>query len=93
MHLQVDNEFRQVKIKVLNYENNIEMFTSSVRGGKAFGAAQKTRELKSRMTKLNALKVKVTPTKIITTSSENMNSVQNEKYGLSPNEMEKILIR
>ena len=93
MHLQVDNEFQQAKIKVLNYENNIEMFTSSVRGGKAFGAAQKTRELKSRMAKLNALKVKVTPTKIITTSSENMNSVLNEKYGLSPNEMEKILIR
>ena len=33
--------------------------------------------------------MKVTPTKIITTSPENMNSVLNEKYGLSPIEIEK----
>ena len=34
MRLQVDNEFRQAKIKDLNDEDNVEMFTSSVRGGK-----------------------------------------------------------
>ena len=39
------------------------MFTSSVRGGKAFAAEQKMRELKSRTAKLNALKMKVIPTK------------------------------
>ena len=33
--------------------------------------------------------MKVTPTKIITASSENMNSVLNEKCRLSPDEMEK----
>ena len=33
MRLQVDNEFQQVKIKDLNDQNNVEMFTSSVRGG------------------------------------------------------------
>ena len=60
-----------------------------MRGVKAFATEQKIRELKSRIAKLNALKMKVTPTKIITTSSENMNSVLNEKYGLSPNEIEK----
>ena len=31
MTLQVDNEFQQVKIKDLNDENNVEIFTSSVR--------------------------------------------------------------
>ena len=36
MSLQVDNEFQQVKIKDLKNENNVDMFTSSVRGGKAF---------------------------------------------------------
>ena len=36
MRLQVDNEFQQVTIKDLNNESNVEMFTSSVRGGKAF---------------------------------------------------------
>ena len=38
--------------------------------------------------------MKVTPTKIIQkyiNSSENMNRVLNEKYGLSPNEIEKSL--
>ena len=38
MRLQVDNELQQVKIKDLNDENNVEMFTSSVKGGKAFTA-------------------------------------------------------
>ena len=32
MRLQIDAEFQQVKIKSLNDENNIEMFTSSLRG-------------------------------------------------------------
>ena len=49
MHLQVDNEFQQLKIKDLNDENNVEMFMSSVRGGKTFAAEQKKRELKSRI--------------------------------------------
>ena len=38
MRFQVDNEFQQVKIKYLNYENKVEMLTSLVRGGKAFAA-------------------------------------------------------
>ena len=63
MRLQVDNEFQQVKIKDLNDENNVEMFTTSVRGGKAFAAEQKFRELKSRTLKLNAQKLKISPTK------------------------------
>ena len=56
MRLQVDIEFQQVKIKDLNDENNVKMFTSSVRGGKAFTAGQKIRELKSKIAKLNAQK-------------------------------------
>ena len=89
MHLQVDNEFQQVKIKDLNEQNHVEMFSTAVRGGKAFAAEQKIRELKSRVAKLNALKVKVTPTKIILSSVENMNNVVSKKYGISPNNIEK----
>ena len=70
-------------------KNNIETFASSVRGGKAFAAEQKIIELKSRIAKSNALKLKVPPTKIITTSTKNMNSVLNEKIGISPNDAEK----
>ena len=65
------------------------MFISPVRGGKAFAAEQKIQELKSRIAKLNALKMKVSPTKIITTSSENMKSLLNKIYRLSPNQIEK----
>ena len=46
MRLQVDNEFQQVQIKDLNEKNNIEMFTSSMRGGKAFAAEQKNKRIK-----------------------------------------------
>ena len=58
-------------------------------GGEAFAAEQKIRELKSRIAKLNALKVKVTPTKIVLTSADNMNTVLHEKYGLHPNDIER----
>ena len=83
------HEFQQVKIKDLNGENNVEMFTASVRGVKAFAAEQKIRELKGRVAKLNAQKLNISPTKIISSSESNMNSVQSEKDGLSPDEIEK----
>ena len=70
-------------------KNNVEMFTISVRGGKAFAAEQKNRELKIRIWKLNTQKLKIPPTKIILSSADNMNSVQREKYCLSPDEIEK----
>ena len=72
MRLQVDNEFLQVKVKDFNNENNVEMFTSSVRGGKAFAAEQKIRQLKTRILKLNAEKLKINPTKIIQNSALNI---------------------
>ena len=87
MRLQIDNEFQQVKIKSLNDENNVEMFTSSVRGGKAFVAEQKLRELKARVSKLNAQKLKIAPTKIVPNSALNMNLMKIVKYGLSPEEI------
>ena len=89
MRLQVDNKFQQVKLKDLNYQNNVEMFTSSVRGRKAFAAEKKIRELKTRISKLNAQKRKISPTKIILKSANNMNKIKSEKYGLSPKEIEK----
>ena len=65
MRLQVDNEFLQVKIKDLNDQNSVEMFTTSVRGGKAFAAEQKIRELTTRISKINAQKLKIAPSKVI----------------------------
>ena len=89
IRLQVDNEFQPVKIKDLNEMNNVEMFTTSIRGGKAFAAEQKIRELKTRISKLNAQKAKISPTKIILNSAINMNNIPSKKYGLIPEEIEK----
>ena len=78
-----------VKIKDLNDQNNVEMFTTSARGGKAFAAEHKIRELMTRISKSNVQKLKISPIKININSANNMNSVQSEKYGLSPEEIEK----
>ena len=88
MTLQVDNEFQQVKIKNLNDINNVEMFTSAVKGGKAFAGEQKIRELKTRIAKINVQKLKISPTKIIEMSTANMNLSPSKKYGLAPVEIE-----
>ena len=88
MKLQFDNEFQQVKLKDLNDENNVDMFTTAVRGWKAFAAEQKTRELKTRIAKLNAQKLKITPTNIILNSAQNMNNMESGNNGFSPEEIE-----
>ena len=41
----------------------------------------------TRISKSNAQKLKISPTKIILNSANNMNNVQSEKYGLSPQEI------
>ena len=79
MRIQVDNEFHQVKIKDLNDENNVKIFTTAVRGGKAFAAEQKIRELKTRISKFNTQKLKISPVKIIPGSTANMNLKKNLK--------------
>ena len=69
------------------------MFTTSIKGGKAFAAEQKIKELKSRIAKLKAIsnknKAKIPPATIIRQSAENMNNVKIQKYGMSPNDIEK----
>ena len=44
MRLQVNLEFQQNKIKKLNQKYNVEMFSTKIRGGKAFAAKQKIRK-------------------------------------------------
>ena len=88
MRLQVNNEFQQIKIYDLNDQNNVEMFSTSIRGRKVFAAEQKIRVLKTRVAKLIIQKLKMSTTKIILKSASNMNNVLSEKYGLSPEEIE-----
>ena len=89
MILQVDQEFQQVKIKDLNELNNVTMFSTSLRGGKAFAAEQKIRELKTRIAKLKSQKLKISHKKIIEILRANMNIRLSAKYGFSPKELEK----
>ena len=89
----MDNEFQQVKIKDSNDRYNVTIFTTSIRGGKAFATKQKIRERKRRKVKLKAIsdksKAKIPPTTIIRQSIENVNNVKSKKYGISPNDIEK----
>ena len=65
MWVQVDNEFQQVKIKELNEMNNIKIFPTNVRETKKQrnAAEQKIRELKTRISKVNAQKLKISSKK------------------------------
>ena len=44
--LQIVQEFKQRKIEELNKKRDVEMYSTHLRGGKAFAAEQKIRELK-----------------------------------------------
>ena len=46
MKLQTDQEFKQRNREELNKKFNVEMYRIHLRGGKAFAAEQKIRELK-----------------------------------------------
>ena len=88
MKLQVDQELQQQKIKDLNKQNNVKIFSTSLRGGKAFAAEQKIGKLKTRISKLKDQNLKITPNKIIEISTKNMNIQPSKKYGISPDEVE-----
>ena len=93
MRLQTDQEFQQNEIKKINLKYNVEMFSTRVRGGKAFAAEQKIRELKKVIFKTkNAYKLskkKNKNKKIIQKAVENLNKTNSEKYGLPPEVIER----
>ena len=72
VRLQVDSEFQQVKIKDLNDENNVEMFTSSVSGETKHSLLSKKYENSN----LSASKLKIAPKNIILNSAMNMNNLK-----------------
>ena len=80
MRLQTDLEFQQNEIKKLNKKHNVEMFSTRVRGGKAFAAEQKTREFKKLLLKTKNLykkeKKKLKPNEIIKKVTTNMNKTK-----------------
>ena len=92
--LQTDLEFEQKKIFALNKKYNVDMFSTAVRGGKAFAAEQKFRGLKKRLSRLLVLqrnsKTKLkSPNIPIQKAVENMNSLPTAKYAVEPDKIEK----
>ena len=92
MRLQTEQGFKQRKFFDLNKKYSVEMLSTAVRGGKAFAAEQKWRELKRRRSKLKAiekkLSKKINPNQVITKSVEKMNSLAKAKYKQVRNDIE-----
>ena len=92
MTLQTDLEFKQNAIKKLNKEFDVDMFHSKVRGGEAFAAEQKIRELKKILLKITPFVKsggkRIKPNQLIKKAVENMNETASTKYGVSPESVE-----
>ena len=92
MRLQTDLEFQQNEIKKLNKKFNIEMFSTNVRGGKAFAAEQNIRDLKKLLLKSKNIdkrnKKKINPKKLIEKATNNLNKTATQKYGIEPETVE-----
>ena len=82
-------EFQKNDIKELSKKFNVEIFSTKIRGGKAFAAELKIRELKKGMSKRNLINSKMAPNKLISKPTVNINEVESAKYGLSPNCIER----
>ena len=93
MRLQVDLEFQQNKIKELNRKYNVDMFSTTTRGGKAFAAEQKIREFKKILFRIKKtykrLNKRLNSAKLIKNAVQNMNNTKSIKYGLEPETIEK----
>ena len=87
MRLQTDLEFFQKNIKKLNEKYNVDMFSTKLRGEKAFTTKQKIREFKRlhKATKTGRLDQR----KLIQNAVQNMNNVNLQKYGVPPETVEK----
>ena len=93
MRLQTDLEFQQNEIKKLNKKYDVEMFSTRVRGGKAFAAEQKIREFKKLLLKIKLIykedKMKIKPNDLIKKATNNMNNTETSKYQIEPERVEK----
>ena len=80
MRLQTDLEFLKNETKKLNEKYNVDMFSTKLRGEKAFAAKQKIREFKKLHFKSKRLHKatktgRLDPRKLIQTAVQNMNNV------------------
>ena len=96
VRLQIDQEYKQIKIFDLNKKYNVDMFSTAVRGGKTFDAEQKLGELKKRIFKRKAIEKnsskKLNSYQITTKSVENMKILATAKYKQVPYDIENKIL-
>ena len=96
MRLQTDEEFKERNIEELNKKFNVEMYSTHLRGRKAFAAEQKIHELKKlllrskRIEKFKGKRIK--PNKLIKKTTFNLNNTRSVKYGYSPEQIEEQVL-
>ena len=92
MRLQADQELKQRKIFELNKKFNVEMYSANLRGGKAFAAEQKIRELKKALLRSKRTekfkRKRIKPNELIKKATFNLNNTKSAKYGYSPQQIE-----
>ena len=73
------------------------MFSTRIRGGKAFAAEQKIRELKKLLLKIKSLykknAMKFKPNELIKKTTTNMNKTKTTKYQIEPEYVEKYRLK
>ena len=96
MRLETDQEFKQRKIFQLNKKFNVDMYSTNLRGGKAFAAEQKNGELKKTLLRSKCTKKfkgKWTkPNELIKKATFNLNNTRSAKYGYSPQQIEEQVL-
>ena len=93
IRLQRDLEFTQNEIKKINKKYNVEMFSSRVRGGKAYAAQQKIREFKKLRFRSKRIR-KATSNKhfdsrkLIRLAAKKMNNIRSQNYSYASDAIE-----
>ena len=91
MLLQTDREFQQANIKKLNKQFDVDMYSTNLRGGKAFAAEQKIRELKKLLLRSKRIKKllgkRVQSNELTKKATLNLNNTRSGKCGFSPEQI------
>ena len=90
LRLQTDLEFKQNRIIKLNEKYNVKMFSSKLRGGKAFAAERAIRDFKKILLRSKRLnKGRLKSYELIRKATNNLNNRKSVKYNETPNNIEK----
>ena len=92
MRLQTDQEFKQRKIFGLNKKINVEKYSTNLRGGKAFAAEEKIRELRKTLLRSKCMEKfkgkRIRSNELIKTATFNLNNTWSAKCGYSPQQIQ-----